>query len=152
MNNLREKEIKAMRNNIKFDFITNTIIVNKGYYAEACKPGTEENMELLRLQKDYPDMRIALRSVRTGSRKSATKGLTYKYMRKFISVMDSENFLTFEKVIQHYEEYEEDNAAVYHRVKEWFLENYPYHKEMIVDTAPKKIVKSVPQESKAAAA
>ena len=50
------------------------------------------------------------------------------------------------------EEYEEDNAAVYHRVKEWVLENYPYHKEMIVDTAPKKIVKSVPQESKAAAA
>ena len=59
-----------MKNNVKFDFITNTITVNKGYYKEACKPGTEENIEFLQLQKDFPNMRIALRSVRTGSKRS----------------------------------------------------------------------------------
>ena len=41
-----------MKNNVKFDFITNTITVNKGYYTEACKPGTEENREFLQLKKD----------------------------------------------------------------------------------------------------
>lgn len=66
--------------------------------------------------------------------------------------MDSENLLTFEKVILYYENYEDDNAAVYHRVKEWFLENYPYHRDMIVDTAPKRIIKPVPHEENAAAA
>lgn len=141
-----------MKHNYRIDYSANAIVVTKSFLEQAGIYGTEEYITLQCIREDFPNMKIVTRSVRTGSRKSATKGLTYKYMRKFISVMDSENFLTFEKVIQHYEEYEEDNAAVYHRVKEWFLENYPYHKEMIVDTAPKKIVKSVPQESKAAAA
>lgn len=129
-----------MKNNVKFDFITNTITVNKGYYKEACKPGTEENIEFLQLQKDFPNMRIALRSVRTGSRKSDTKGLTYKYMRRFIAVMDSKNLSTFDKVLLHYEMYEEDNAAVYHHVKDWFLKTYPHHKDMIVEAEPQAVV------------
>ena len=70
-----------MKDNVRFDFITNTITVNKGYYKESCKPGTKENIEFLQLQRDYPNMRIALRSVRSGSRTSDTKGITYKYMR-----------------------------------------------------------------------
>lgn len=141
-----------MKHNYKIDYSANAIVATKAFLEEAEIFGTEEYKILQSIRNDYPNMRVVTRSVRTGSRKSATKGLTYKYMRKFISVMDSENLLTFEKVILHYEEHEEDNAAVYHRVKEWFLENYPYHKEMIVDTAPKRVLKSVPQESKAAAA
>ena len=141
-----------MKNNVRFDFITNTITVNKGYYKEACKPGTKENIEFLQLQRDYPSMRIALRSVRIGSRKSDTKGITYKYMRKFIAVMDAENLITFEKTILHFEEHSENKTKVFHQVREWFLENYPYHVEMIVDTAPKRIIKPIPLETKGNAA
>ena len=97
-----------MKDNVRFDFITNTITVNKGYYKEACKPGTKENIEFLQLQRDYPNMRIALRSVRSGSRTSDTKGITYKYMRRFIAVMDEENLITFEKTISHFEKHSEN--------------------------------------------
>lgn len=141
-----------MKNNVRFDFITNTITVNKGYYKEACKPGTKENVELLQLQKNYPEMTIALRSVRTGNRHSDTKGITYKYMRKFIAVMDRENLITFEETILHFEEHSESKTKVFHQVREWFLENYPYHAEMIVDTAPKRIIKHIPLETKGNAA
>lgn len=141
-----------MKNNVRFDFITNTITVNKGYYKEACKPGTKENIEFLQLQRDYPSMRIALRSVRTGNRKSDTKGLTYKYMRKFISIMDRENLLVFEDTMLYFEGIEKDNASVYQQMKNWFLENYPYHRDMVVDNAPKRSVKVIPIETKSAAA
>lgn len=134
-----------MRNNIKFDFITNTIIVNKGYYLEACKYGTDEHNEFMRLKSDYPNMRISVRSVRTGNRKSDIKGLTYEYMRRFIAIMDSENLLEFNKVQLHYEMFESDKAKVYHLVKEWFLNTYPYHKDMIIEAAPKTKVTAIPQ-------
>lgn len=141
-----------MKHNYKINYSANAIVATKAFLEEAEIFGTEEYKILQSIRNDYPNMRVVTRSVRTGSRKSATKGLTYKYMRKFISVMDRENLLTFEEVIIHYEKYEEDSAAVYHHVKEWFLENYPYHKEMIVDTAPKRVSKAVPQGLKAAAA
>ena len=135
-----------MKNNIKFDFITNTIIVNKGFYLEACKLGTNEHNEFVQLQKDYPNMRITVRSVRTGNRKSETKGLTYKYMRRFIAIMDSKNLPTFDKVQLHYEMYEEDSATVYYHVKEWFLRTYPHHKDMIVEAEPQAVVSTKVEE------
>ena len=136
-----------MRNNIKFDFITNTIIVNKGFYLEACKFGTDEHNEFIQLQKDYPNMRINVRSVNSGSRKSDSKGITYKYMRRFIAIMDSKNLSTFDKVQLHYEMYEENNTAVYHHVKDWFLRTYPHHKDMIVGAEPQAIVSPRVEES-----
>lgn len=127
-----------MKRNIRFDFITNTITVSKGFYEEACKYGTDENAELRKVTEDYPNMRVAVRSVRSGSRQQDSKGLTYKYMRKFIAIMDRDNLDVFEKVILHYETHYEESSQVYQYVKGWFLENYPRHKEMIVEAEPQR--------------
>ena len=135
-----------MKNNVRFDFITNTIIINKGYYTEACKLGTDEHNEFIQLQKDYPNMRIALRKSRPSSRKSDTKGLTYKYMRRFVAIMDPKNLQTFDKVQLHYELYETDNIVIYHHVKDWFLKTYPNHKDMIVNAEPQPLSYPEPQD------
>lgn len=127
-----------MKNNIRFDFITNTITVSKGFYEEACKYGTDENAELKRVMEDYPNMRVAVRSVRSGSRQQESKGLTYKYMRKFIAIMDRNNLSVFEQTILYYETLCEENSQVYQCVKGWFLENYPRHREMIVEAEPQR--------------
>lgn len=135
-----------MKNNIRFDFITNTITVNKGYYEKVCMPGTDEHKEFMQLKADYPNMRIALRKVNAGNRKSTTKGLTYAYMRRFIALMDSKNLSTFDRVQLHYEMYEEDRTVVYHYVKDWFIRTYPYHKDMIVEAEPQAtIVDLIPE-------
>lgn len=134
-----------MKDNVKFDFVTNTIIVKKGYYEQACKYGTDEHNEFMQLKANYPNMRIVVRRVRTGNRKSDTKGLTYEYMRRFIAIMDSKNLLEFNRVQLHYEMFEYDKTKVYHLVKEWFLNTYPYHKDMIVEAAPQAVVTNVPQ-------
>lgn len=132
-------------NNIKFDFVTNTITVARGFYEEACKYGTEEYGVLQQIKADNPEMKIVIRTVATGNRKSATKGLTYKYMRKFISVMDKDNLSKFNEIMLYYEGFGLDNTTVYQRVKDWFVETYPHHKEMIVAAAPSQVIVSVPK-------
>lgn len=123
---------------MKINHVANTIVVTKSFYEEACKFGTQEYEQLNKVKKDNPQMSVAIRQTKAAGHRSENKGLTYKYMRKFISAMDSENLITFEKIILHYESYEYENSAVYQQVKEWFLENYPDHKEMIAAAAPKR--------------
>lgn len=126
-----------MKNNIRVDFMANEIIVAKGFYAKACVPGTTESIELLKVQKMYPNMCIVEKETKHSRRRpNETKGLTYKYMRRFISILDSQNLINFEKAKFYYENLYDDNATVYYYMKEWFLNTYPNHKEMVVIAEP----------------
>ena len=139
---------------ITIDFIANKIVVTKGFYENAKVPAIEENERLRVVLSDYPNMKI---SVRESSRKNTPnkfKGLTYRYMRKFISVMDNENLDVFERVILHFEGLYTENGEVYAAVRDWFLANYPDHKELIVAAVPtrKATLTSVPTVEVTAAA
>ena len=125
-------------NCIKFDAITNTITITKGFYEASKIFGTEEQKTLADIQKEYPHMKIAINSNRRGKTPSEYKGLTYDYMRRFIRIMDKENIVTFEEVIAHYEDFGYTSGKLYQCVKEWFLATYPHHKDMIVDSTPQK--------------
>lgn len=126
-----------MNNNITFDAITNTITITKNFYIASKEYGSEEQKMLADIQKEYPNMKIAVKSARTGNRRSEYKGLTYDYMRRFIRIMDRENVITFDDVIAHYENFGYESGKLYQSVKEWFLETYPNHRDMIVNAAPK---------------
>ena len=121
---------------IRIDFITNTIIVTKSFLEAASHVGTEEYIELSMARKEHPEMRVTIKERRGAGRKSPTKGLTYDYMRKFIYVMDRKELPTMQGIIKHYEDMYYDSGAIYAKVKEWFLEKYPRHKEMVIETAP----------------
>ena len=126
-----------MSRDIKFDVVTNTITITKGFYEASQEFGSEEQKEISRIQQQYPHMVIAVKSKRTGYRKSEYKGLTYDYMRRFIRTMDRENIVTFEDVIAHYKEFGYESGTIYQYVKDWFLDTYPHHKEMIIDSTPR---------------
>ncbi len=128
---------------MKIDFITNSIIVTRSFIEAAADINSEEYTSLQLAKMDNPTMRVVLRSTRAGGRESGYKGLTYKYMRKFISVMDSANLVNFEKTILHYENYGYENGTVYKYVREWFLAYYPNHREMIAAAAPKAAAETV---------
>ena len=131
---------------ITIDFIANKIVVTKGFYENAKVPATEENDRLRAVLSDYPNMKVSVRESNRKATANPYKGLTYRYMRKFISVMDNENLDTFERVILHFEGVYTENGEVYAAVRDWFLENYPHHKEMIVAAVPtrKTSLASVP--------
>ncbi|WP_026665700.1 hypothetical protein [Butyrivibrio sp. FC2001] len=125
-------------NNISIDVLTNTIIITKAFYYESMKFGTEEEKILHDIMEKYPNMRIALRSNRRSHSSNSSKGLTYDYMRRFIRTMDRENIIVFEDVINHYEAFGYSSGQLYQCVKNWFLDTYPHHKDMIVDSTPHK--------------
>ena len=125
--------------NIKVDFVTNTIIITKGFYEESLDITSEEYTTLQIVKMDNPNMRVVVKSSRCGNRKCDYKGLTYEYMRKFIRTMDRDNMIVFEEVIDHYKDFGQTGGELYQNVKVWFLENYPRHKEMVVDTTPRKV-------------
>lgn len=124
--------------NIKIDFATNTITVTKGFLEAAQTPYSEECITLHNLQTDFPNMRIVTRTIHSRHTANQNKGLTYKYMRKFVYTMDKENMSVFNDTIIYFEDKYENKSTVYNCVRNWFLENYPYHNEMIVDNAPKR--------------
>lgn len=122
---------------MKIDFITNSIIITKAFRDAAAEYGSEEYIALNTVKEENPNMKIVLRSTGMSKKANEYKGLTYKYMRKFISVMDGDNLLNFENTILHFESFGYSNGEVYQHVKDWFLAYYPHHKDMIIDTAPK---------------
>lgn len=140
---------------ITIDFLANKIVVTKGFYANAIIPATEENEKLRTVLNDYPNMKVSVRETSRKSKPNAYKGLTYRYMREFVSVMDNENLDVFGRVILHFERmYAENTSKVYAAVRGWFLENYPNHEEMIVAAVPtrKAAFVSVPKAEETAAA
>lgn len=123
--------------NMKIDFITNTIIVTRAFLAEAQIVGTEEYAALKIALSDNPNMRVTVRTRRSSGKKNDSKGLTYDFMKRFIRIMDRENILTFEDIMEYYDNLGYSSSKKYQCVKEWFLDTYPYYKDMIVDSEPK---------------
>lgn len=123
---------------IRVDFISNSIIVTQAFLDAAAVVGTEEYNELRDVRKENPNMKIVRRSIRGSKKSHKSKDLTYAYMRNFIKVMDSDNRVTFEDTVDYFQDmYSGNSAKTYVAVRDWFLENYPRHAEMIVETAPK---------------
>lgn len=131
-------------NNIKIDFINNTLIVTKAFYTEACKYGTDEYAELTAVKSMHPNFRVALRSARTGKRvPNENKGLTFDFMRRYIKIMDKNNVSVFDSVVAYYKlDLGFTGTRLYINVKTWFLENYPEYEDMIASAAPKRASKA----------
>lgn len=123
--------------NIYINFITNTIVVTKNFYKAATEYNTEEYLVLKKVKAENPTMEVSVRVASKKRKPNENKGLTYTYMRDFIRVMDSDNLVTFEELIAYYKSLDYEGASLYNCVKEWFLETYPRHRDMIVEAAPK---------------
>ena len=125
---------------IKVDFITNTIIITKEFAALASDPTSEEYVTLNLLREENPKMKIATRSRKKSSKeRNPNKGLTYKFMRRFISVMDEKNLSEFSRKQAYFESFDMEGAEVYQNVKGWFIKQYPNYKDMIVDNELKRV-------------
>ena len=128
--------------NIAIDHVTRTITVTKRFLEAAAIPFSEECNMLNNLQKEFPQMRIVTRNLKPRKVSNKNKGLTYKYMRNFIDIMDKENLPEFVRVQVELEALYENAALVYKNMRDWFLEQYPYHEEMIVNHISSKPVKN----------
>ena len=123
-------------NNIKIDFENNTIVVTRNFYERAMEFGSDEYTQLQNVKAQNPSMRISVRRIRQRTQPNSFKGLDYRYMRNFINIMDKENSTKFDEAMRYFEGLYKDGRSVYKAVRDWFLDNYPYHREMVVEAAP----------------
>ena len=130
-----------MKTNIKIDFTRRTIIVAKGFYERAQVPNTEENIELTKVSNTYPNMTVVPNTSSKRKTPSGFKGITYAYMRAFITNLDEKNLIAFEKTIEYHKSFGKAGTTLHRAVATWFLEAYPRHREMIVEAEPQPITK-----------
>ena len=102
---------------MNIDFVTNTITLTKAFHEAAKVFGSEEYTKLQLVVSDNPNMKVVVRTTRSGNRKCDYKGLTYEYMRKFIRTMDRDNMIVFEEVIDHYKDFGQTGGELYQNVK-----------------------------------
>lgn len=125
-------------NGMKVLFTTKTIEVTHDFYAEASKPDTDEYAALSKALNENPSFTVRLKHCKRRSHENKSKGLTYQYMRRFILIMDEQNLKTFENVLSYYEKLGYKSTSLYNHARDWFLDNYPHHEEMLIEAAPQR--------------
>ena len=115
----------------KFDFAHKTIIMTKTFYKEACKPGTDENAEMLALQKEHPDFKFISKSARIQKQTRPDKGLSFANMEAYISTYKNAEELL--EIFNTVKARAKVTASSKKYVTDWFKAQFPdYNKPMDV--------------------
>ena len=122
------------RNNMgyKFDFANKTIVMTKTFYKEACKPGTDENAEMLALQEKHPDFKFISKSARTQKRARPDKGLTFDRMELYISTFKNADELL--EIFETVKIRAKVTASSKKYVTDWFKAQFPNYNTSVVDS------------------
>ncbi len=115
----------------KFDFAHKTIIMTKTFYKEACKPGTDENTEMLALQEKHPDFKFISKSARIQKQTRPDKGLSFANMEAYISTYKNAEELL--EIFNTVKARAKVTASSKKYVTDWFKAQFPdYNKPMDV--------------------
>lgn len=125
-----------MKNTLKVDFEKKLIVMDRTF-AKLCQNVKSDEYGILQTtRKDYPDFAVVRKQIKKNSAKESYKGLTYDYMREYISTHESADraSLMLEKLenmiaITHCH----SQAYRYPVIKRWFLETYPDVKSFGID-------------------
>ena len=122
------------RNNMgyKFDFANKTIVMTKTFYKEACKPGTDENAEMLALQEKHPDFKFISKSARTQKHSRPDKGLTFDRMELYISTFKNADELL--EIFETVKIRAKVTASSKKYVTDWFKAQFPNYNTSVVDS------------------
>ena len=123
--------------NINVNRKMRTIEITKKFDKASSRYGSDEYKELQKALADNQGYKVVVKSS-SSNKKETYKGLTFDYMKKYISTHDDENGTIMEEYNMMRGTSEEAKEACaesksYHDIKEWFLETYPaiaeFHKK-----------------------
>ena len=104
------------------------IEMNTTFAKEMRNPLSEEYALLQRTRQDFPTFTIRRRQIKSNPKKDTYKGLTYAYMRSYISTHEPKEML--EAVLHEFDELVlisqcHGRRLRYPTIKKWFLAKYP---------------------------
>lgn len=125
----------------KMDFTTKTLIITKAFDEKAQNPFTAEGKILMKFQKDFPDLKIRLRTHKTPKKYHTKSGevyncnqyknLSYNKMERFINALPEGE--SKDKVIEAYNYLRYSAGLVqtstYKAVREWFVAQFPEYRK-----------------------
>ena len=117
-----------MKNTINVDFINNRLVMTRAFAKLASDIRSEEYQILQKARHDYPNFSVEVRTIKRNPNKETYAGLTYKYMRDYISTHEAAE--TRKLVLNEFDEMLlisqcHSKAFRYPTIKKWFLEKYP---------------------------
>ena len=117
-----------MKNTINVDFINNRLVMTSAFAKHASDIRSEEYQILQKARQDYPNFSVEVRTIKRNPNKETYAGLTYKYMRDYISTHEAAE--TRKLVLNEFDEMLlisqcHSKAFRYPTIKKWFLEKYP---------------------------
>ena len=110
-----------MNTSYSFNPTTLELTISKAFEKNASVYGTDEYRTILNLRKDYPNLKIFVKTQKAAE-KTANDKLTYTKMRDFIKLCPDSNkrLATFDRVLA----LSKCQRSPYAYAKHWFLENY----------------------------
>ncbi len=112
---------------ITVDYSNGVISLSSAFQKKAFVPGTSEYAQLMAVRNDFPDFKLATRKFKTNTKQDRYKGLTYDYMRWYITKVEGENapavLAGFEALLDMSKCH--STGRRYKEVKTWFFERYP---------------------------
>ena len=71
------------------DYTNGVISLSSAFEKKAFTPGTTEYAQLMAVRNDFPGFRLATRQFKTNTKQDRYKGLTYDYMRWYITKVET---------------------------------------------------------------
>lgn len=109
-----------MTNGYNFDALNNILTISAAFEKKASKVGSMEYNLLLKLRRDFPELRI-----QKEPKKEGKKGITYAQMEAFIALHrnSADLMFLFDKV----RKLSRIQPMPYKYVKTWFENRFPYY-------------------------
>lgn len=116
-----------MKNTLKIDFNTKTIIMDRTFAKKVEDTHSDEYLHLQTVRKDYPDYRVITRQIKRNPNKKTYNGLTYEYMENYI--LNHGDDATVLEALSEYRELRliakcHGKGKGYPVIKQWFLNKY----------------------------
>jgi len=110
------------------DYANGVISLSSAFEKKAFTPGTTEYAQLMAVRNDFPGFRLATRKFKTNTKQDRYKGLTYDYMRWYITKVETKEnapavLAGFEALLDMSKCH--STGRRYKEVKTWFFERYP---------------------------
>ncbi len=141
-----------MTNRLLICHENNTLTMDRTFAKKASVVGSEEYNLLQAARRDYPTYDVKTRQIKRNTAKECYAGLTYEYMRKYISHKESDE--TRGTVLAQFDELItisqcHSKGKRYPTIKKWFLDNYPEVKTFGVKQETDNVISFANDEEKA---
>ena len=140
-----------MTNGYNYNALNNTLTISASFAKKASLIGSNEYNTMLKLRRDFPDLKIVQEAKREGK-----KSITFTDMERFIDM--HRNATELKKLFEQVKKLSRIQPMPYGYVKTWFENRFPYYSEQptfdadgyVIDPAtPNNMQKMVPETTTA---